>query len=101
LLTAIANGDGIALTPESAARYYARPGITYRPVTGVSPSRVGVAWPSANDTNPVVQDLVRCSLDNKPTQHLKSPPDQQEHPIPAPAGHDDVAGTDWKPSGRN
>src|SRR6516225_12061918 len=52
-LTAIANGDGVALVPESAARYYARPGITYRPVTGVSPSQVGVAWPPANDTNPV------------------------------------------------
>jgi DNA-binding transcriptional LysR family regulator len=65
-LTAIANGDGIALVPESAARYYARPGITYRPVTGVSPSQVGVAWPPANDGNPVVQDFVRCCLDNKP-----------------------------------
>ena len=65
-LTAIANGDGIALVPESAARYYARPGITYRPVTGVSPSQVGVAWPPADDTNPVVQDFVRCCLDNKP-----------------------------------
>ena len=57
---------GIALVPESAARYYARPGITYRPVTDVSPSQVGVAWPPANDTNPVVQDFVRCCLDNKP-----------------------------------
>ena len=76
-LTAIANGDGIALTPESAARYYARPGITYRPVTGVSPSQVGVAWPPANDTNPVVQDFVRCCLDNKPPHHLKNEPDQQ------------------------
>jgi DNA-binding transcriptional LysR family regulator len=66
-LTAIANGDGIALVPESAARYYARPGITYRPVTGVSPSQVCVAWPPANDTNPVVQDFVRCCLENKPT----------------------------------
>jgi DNA-binding transcriptional LysR family regulator len=65
-LTAIANGDGIALVPESASRYYARPGITYRPVTGVSPSQVGVAWPPANDANPVVQDFVRCCLDNKP-----------------------------------
>ena len=65
-LTAIANGDGIALAPESAARYYARPGITYRPVTGITPSQVGVAWPPANDTNPVVQDFVRCCLDNKP-----------------------------------
>jgi DNA-binding transcriptional LysR family regulator len=65
-LTAIANGYGIALAPESAARYYARPGITYRPVTGVSPSQVGVAWPPASDTNPAVQDFVRCCLDTKP-----------------------------------
>jgi DNA-binding transcriptional LysR family regulator len=50
-LTAIANGHGIALAPESAARYYARPGLTYRP-----------------DTNPIVQDFVRCCVDNKPPQ---------------------------------
>jgi DNA-binding transcriptional LysR family regulator len=65
-LTAIANGYGVALTPESAARYYARPGITYRPVTDVSPSQVCVAWPPANDTNPVVRDFVQCCLANKP-----------------------------------
>src|SRR5579862_714083 len=65
-LTAIASGYGIALAPESAARYYARPGLTYRPVTGISPSQVGVAWPPANDTDPVVQDFVRCCLENKP-----------------------------------
>ena len=68
MLTAIANGYGIALALESAARYYARPGITYRPVTGVSPSRAGVAWPPANDANPVVQDFVRCCLKNMPRQ---------------------------------
>jgi DNA-binding transcriptional LysR family regulator len=65
-LAAIASGYGIALAPESAARYYARPGIVYRPVTGVSPSQAGVAWPPANDADPVVQDFVRCCLDNKP-----------------------------------
>jgi DNA-binding transcriptional LysR family regulator len=65
-LTAIANGEGIALVPESAARYYGRPGITYRPVTGVSPSRACVAWLPGNDTNPVVEDFVRCCLENKP-----------------------------------
>jgi DNA-binding transcriptional LysR family regulator len=63
-LAAIANGDGVALAPESATRYYARPGIVYRPVIGVSPSQVGVAWPPAADSNPVVQDFVRCCLDN-------------------------------------
>lgn len=59
-LSAIANGYGIALAPESAARYYARPGIAYRPLTGVSPSRIGVAWDTAEDDDPVVGDFVRC-----------------------------------------
>jgi DNA-binding transcriptional LysR family regulator len=62
-LSAIANGYGIALAPESAARFYARPGITYRPLSGISPSRIGVAWAPADDTNPVIQDFVRCCLD--------------------------------------
>ena len=47
--------------------FYARQGITYRPVTDISPSQVGVAWSPVNDTNPVVQDFVRCCLDNKPS----------------------------------
>jgi DNA-binding transcriptional LysR family regulator len=64
-LSAIASGYGIALAPESAARFYARPGVTYRPVTGVSPTQVAVAWPPANDANPIVQDFVRCCLDTR------------------------------------
>jgi DNA-binding transcriptional LysR family regulator len=31
-----------------------------RPVTGVSPNQVAVAWPPAADTNPIVHDFVRC-----------------------------------------
>ncbi|OEJ98134.1 LysR family transcriptional regulator [Streptomyces thermolilacinus] len=62
-LSAIANGYGVALAPASAARFYARPGIVYRPVSGVGPSQVGVAWASADDGDPVVQDFVRCCLD--------------------------------------
>lgn len=59
-LGAIDQGHGIALAPESAARFYARPGIVYRPVTGIAPSRVGVARTVAADTDPVVRDFVRC-----------------------------------------
>ncbi|MBQ0913864.1 MULTISPECIES: LysR family transcriptional regulator [Streptomyces] len=65
-LTAIANGYGIALAPESAARFYTRPGVVYRPVTGVGPSRVAVAWDPADDDNPVVRDFVRCCRDRHP-----------------------------------
>ncbi|MGI5443207.1 LysR family transcriptional regulator [Streptomyces shenzhenensis] len=72
-LSAIANGYGIALAPESAARYYARPGIVYRPVSGVSPSRVGVAWAPADDTDPVVQDFVRACLVSRPPQDETGP----------------------------
>lgn len=59
-LTAIANGYGVALAPESAARFYTRPGVVHRPVTGIGPSRVAVAWAPADDADPVVQDFVRC-----------------------------------------
>ncbi|GLZ79688.1 LysR family transcriptional regulator [Actinorhabdospora filicis] len=59
-LTAIANGDGIALAPASAARFYARPGVTYVPLDGVGPSRVAVA--RAGDRDPVVRDFVDCCL---------------------------------------
>ncbi|MFI6796014.1 LysR family transcriptional regulator [Streptosporangium canum] len=64
-LSAIANGYGIALAPRSAARFYARPGVTYRPVDGVSSSRIGVAWAPADDADPVIEDFVRCCLSSR------------------------------------
>ncbi|MFF4774721.1 LysR family transcriptional regulator [Microtetraspora fusca] len=73
-LSVIANGYGIALAPESSARFYARPGVVYRPVSGVSPSQVGVAWAPADDANPVVRDFVRCCLDNRPPLHPETDP---------------------------
>ncbi|MFJ9829666.1 LysR family transcriptional regulator [Streptomyces sp. NPDC101160] len=59
-LSAIANGYGIALAPASAARFYARPGVVYRPVRGVSPTRLAIAWAPANDADPAVRAFVRC-----------------------------------------
>ncbi|GAA4894615.1 DNA-binding transcriptional LysR family regulator [Stackebrandtia albiflava] len=59
-LDAIADGYGIALAPRSASRFYARPGVVYRPVTGVAPSVVAVAWRAEADADPVVRDFVAC-----------------------------------------
>jgi DNA-binding transcriptional LysR family regulator len=64
-LSAIANGYGVALAPESAARYYARPGVTYRPVTGIPPTQVGIAWSQEDDGNPVIRDFVECCLEHR------------------------------------
>jgi DNA-binding transcriptional LysR family regulator len=62
-LNAIANGDGIALAPASASRYYARPGVVFIPVAGVTESRVAIAWTPPADNDPAVQAFVRsCAL---------------------------------------
>jgi DNA-binding transcriptional LysR family regulator len=61
-LNAIANGYGISLTPEATARFYRRPDVVYRPVRGVSRSRVGVAWPRTGEVPQVVRDFVRSAL---------------------------------------
>jgi len=76
-LSAIANGYGIALAPESSARFYARPGVVYRPVSGISPSRIGVAWAPAADSDPVVQDFVSCCLSLLDHQTDRVPPDDR------------------------
>jgi DNA-binding transcriptional LysR family regulator len=61
-LAEIASGSGVALVPESAGRYYGRPGIIYRPVVGVSPSEVCVAWRPEDDATAAVQDFVGCCI---------------------------------------
>ncbi len=43
-LAAIANNQGISLTPAATARFYQRPDVAYRQVTGISPSSVAIAW---------------------------------------------------------
>lgn len=62
-LTAIANGDGIALAPESAARYYARPDVAYRPLTGVAPSRVALAWPKHAPVSAALADFITAAVE--------------------------------------
>lgn len=61
-LTAIAGGSGVALAPQSAARFYPRPGLVFRPVPDISPSHVGVVWNPTDDTTPAVQDFVKACL---------------------------------------
>ncbi|WP_229403402.1 LysR family transcriptional regulator [Micromonospora okii] len=65
-LNAVANGYGIALAPASAACFYARPGVVYRAVLGVSPTQIGVAWTPSADGDPAIRDFIRCCMDNRP-----------------------------------
>ena len=60
-LEAISNGFGVSLTPQASARFYARPGLAYRPVTNVAPSDVAVAW-QRDDRRSAVRDFVSAAL---------------------------------------
>ncbi|MEU9197942.1 LysR family transcriptional regulator [Streptomyces hundungensis] len=59
-LNAIAHGQGISLTPEATTRFYQRPDIVYRPVTGVSHSRIGVARPRTQRDAAVNAFVLSC-----------------------------------------
>ncbi|HEX2144147.1 MAG TPA: LysR family transcriptional regulator [Glycomyces sp.] len=60
-LSAIANGQGIAIAPASAARYYARPDIAYREVDGVAPSTVALAWLKSTPPSAALDDFIAAS----------------------------------------
>jgi DNA-binding transcriptional LysR family regulator len=61
-LSAMANGDGIALAPQSAARYYARPDIAYREVSGVGPSTVALVWPKGAPAGGPLADFITVAI---------------------------------------
>lgn len=45
-IATVAAGTGIVIVPMSLARLHHRKDVTARPVTGVEPSEVGLAWPT-------------------------------------------------------
>ncbi|QXJ22504.1 LysR family transcriptional regulator [Actinomadura graeca] len=58
--TAIEDGSGVVLLASGNAAIYRRPGIATIPVTGLSPSRLAVAW-RADDHRTAMRDLL-CTL---------------------------------------
>jgi DNA-binding transcriptional LysR family regulator len=50
MLEQVAEGVAVCFAPQSMARYYARPGIVWLPLTDAEPLRVALAWPKGADT---------------------------------------------------
>jgi DNA-binding transcriptional LysR family regulator len=58
----VALGHGLALVPATAAAYYQRPDITYRPVTGAPPYQVALATTPDTAKRPEAQAFVKTAL---------------------------------------
>ncbi|MET9254894.1 LysR family transcriptional regulator [Streptomyces sp. NPDC003717] len=58
-LGAVAGGC-VALAPASVARFYSHPGVVFRPVRGVSPSRVGLARPRGPRREAALDELLEA-----------------------------------------
>lgn len=58
-LGAVAAGC-VALAPASTARFYSHPNVVFRPVRGVSPSRVGLARPKGRTHEAVLDELLEA-----------------------------------------
>lgn len=56
-VSVVAAGSGIVVLPMSVARLHHRKDVVHRPVTGVAPSRVGLAW-RVDDEDPRIEDFV-------------------------------------------
>ncbi|MFI8951415.1 LysR family transcriptional regulator [Streptomyces sp. NPDC053750] len=58
-LGAVAAGC-VALAPASTARFYSHPDVVFRPVRGVSPSRVGLARPKGRTREAALDELLEA-----------------------------------------
>ncbi|GAA3487681.1 LysR family transcriptional regulator [Streptomyces cremeus] len=58
-LGAVAGGC-VALAPASAARFYSHPDVVFRPVRGVSPSRVGLVRPRGQTHEAALDELLEA-----------------------------------------
>ena len=62
LLDAVALSDAVTYLPESVAQQHPRPGLVYRPVSDLSPSRTLLAWPE-DSRSPAIANLVTIAAD--------------------------------------
>jgi DNA-binding transcriptional LysR family regulator len=56
-VSVVASGSGIVIVPLSVARLHHRKDVVHRPVTGVAPSGVGLAW-RVDDDDPRIEDFI-------------------------------------------
>ena len=56
-ISVVASGSGIVILPMSVARLHHRKDVVHRPVTGVAPSGIGLAW-RVDDDDPRIEEFI-------------------------------------------
>jgi DNA-binding transcriptional LysR family regulator len=57
---AVASGLGVALISQGNATLYPRPGVVARPVTGLTPAELGMAWRTGTERDQAVAAVLRA-----------------------------------------
>ncbi|RAS70306.1 LysR substrate binding domain-containing protein [Lentzea atacamensis] len=57
MLEHVATTSGVCIGPESMKSFYVHPDLTWRPIVGVEPLRIALAWPEQS-ANPLVREFV-------------------------------------------
>jgi DNA-binding transcriptional LysR family regulator len=87
-LEAVRLGGCIGLCPQSTARYYPRPGLTFVPVDGMGTAEHGVLWRSAG-ADAIVADFVAIARQAAASRPSPGPPRDRvtgRVPVTRPAG---------------
>ncbi|MGO1051226.1 LysR family transcriptional regulator [Crossiella sp. CA198] len=61
MLEGVATGAAICISPESMARFYTHPELTWLPITDIAPLRIALAWPQ-DRTDPLLHAFAHAVL---------------------------------------
>ena len=71
-LRAVATGKGRSITAESTAKYYARPGVVFRPIDDMGECVIAIGFRSTS--SPLVRDLIAIAK-KVADSHIQSAPE--------------------------
>lgn len=96
----VASGSGMVITPLSVARLHHRKDVVHRPVTGVAPSHIGLAW-RVDDTDERIETFIGIVRGRTERSSRGETPSSRSAPGRAPDPAPDAARTPGSRARRN
>ncbi len=99
-VSVVATGSGIVIVPMSVARLHHRKDVVHRPVSGVAPSRIGLAW-RVDDEDPRTEDFIGIVRGRTERSTRGAPSPDAAPPSSRGENASGQAGRAQSPGGRN